>query len=170
MMSAGITFGGDKIASAQFTDGTSQDIRAGGLVQIGGGLIWESQDMPIAASLSVNYHVDDTSASNGSATFSRIPVEAIVYYTGVDKWRFGVGARFVNSAKFTAHIDGEDDTNVKFDNTTGALIEVGYKLSPKAWVNGRIVSEKYKPSGYDGFGNVKSLDGTHGGVNMLYEF
>ncbi|HEY8100894.1 MAG TPA: hypothetical protein VIF82_09070 [Burkholderiaceae bacterium] len=176
VLNAGLTFGGDTIATTQYTNGTSEDIKAGGLIQLGGGVLWQATDLPLATQLTVNYHVDDTTASNGNATFDRVPIELAFFYTGVDKWRFGGGARFVQTPKYRSHIDGVSDKALNFKNTTGALVEVGYGFTPHMWVNVRYVSERYKPTTFTNNGvttdvsGSPSYDGSHVGVNFMYAF
>jgi hypothetical protein len=176
VLSFGITGGGDTIATTKYSNGTSQDIKAGGLVQFGGGVLWQATDVPLATQFTVNYHVDDTTASNGSATFDRVPIELSLFYTGVDKWRFGGGVRFVQSPKYKGHIDNVSDKSLNFKNTTGALIEAGYGFTPHMWLSLRFVSEKYQPTTYTNNGvttdvsNTSSYDGSHIGLNFMYAF
>lgn len=174
-LSAGLTGGGDKVATIQYTNGDSTSLHAGGLVQFGAGALWQFK-APVALLLSANYQVDDANGSNGNATFDRIPLEALLYYTGEKRWRFGGGVRFVQSPKYTGHIDGQSDDTIEFKDTVGAVAEVGYALSDHAWVNLRLVSEKYKPSSVTTggttytSGNFDSVDGSHVGINFLYQF
>ena len=104
----GITAGGDKLATVTFTDGTSTSIRAGGLVQLGAGLLWQPAGGPIAVQTTFNYHVDDVNASNGSLRFSRYPLEVLDFYTGVPRWRFGAGPRFVFSPRLKVDVPGKN--------------------------------------------------------------
>jgi hypothetical protein len=176
VLNAGITGGGDTIATAHYSNGTSESIKAGGLLQLGGGLLWQATSIPMATQITANYHVDDITASNGNAKFDRIPIELTFFYTGIDKWRFGAGARFVQSAKYTSHVDNGNDESMDFKDTTGALIEVGYGFTPHMWLNLRFVSERYRPK-TDTFNgvtvnasNLRSYDGSHIGLNFLYAF
>jgi hypothetical protein len=176
LVNVGITGGGDTIATTQYSNDTSQDIKAGGLFQFGGGVLWQATDIPLATQFTVNYHVDDTTASNGSATFDRVPIELTLFYTGVDKWRFGGGVRFVQSPKYRGHIDGVSDQAINFKNTTGALVEIGYGFTPHMWLNLRFVSESYQPTTYTENGvttdvsGAQSFDGSHVGLNFVYAF
>lgn len=176
VLSIGLTGGGDTIATAKYSNGTSQNINAGGLVQLGGGVLWQASDIPLATQFSVNYHVDGFSASNGDGTFDRMPIELAFFYTGVDKWRFGGGVRFVQSPKYKSHIDNVSDQQLNFKNTTGLLIEGGYGFTPHMWLSLRLVSEKYKPTTYTANGvttdvsNTASYDGSHIGLNFMYAF
>ena len=165
LASFGLTGGGDEIGNLTYANGTNVTLHAGGLIQFGAGALWQFNDMPIATSLTVNYHVDRANAKNGSVRFQRTPIELLAYYTGAGKWRIGGGARFVSGAKGVVEIDGRSGSTT-FSSNTGAVIEVGYGFSPHLWLNVRGVSEKYQEEIPYG----KSYDGTHLGVNFVYQF
>jgi hypothetical protein len=152
----GYTFGGDKLATAVYTDGDSASIRAGQGFQINGGLEFLVSSS-VSATASVGYHVDRTSANNGSLKFERVPVELMGHYKLNNQFRVGAGVRFVSSATFSGSgvVSTED---VEFDSTTGAVIQGEYFFSPALSLIVRGVSEKYK---LDGQG---STDGSHVGV------
>lgn len=175
ILTGGLTGGGDKVATVQYTNGDSTNLHAGGLVQVGAGVLWQFK-APVALALTANYHVDDATGSNGSATFDRFPLEAIVYYTGEKHWRYGGGLRFVTSARYKGHVDGQTDDSIDFKDTTGAVAEIGYGFSEHAWLNLRLVSEKYQPTSVTTggttytSGNFDSVDGSHIGINFLYQF
>lgn len=171
ILSAGLTGGGDKVDTVDYTNGDSVNIGSGSLLQLGGGVLWKFYDAPIATSLTVNYHVDSADGRNGSVTFDRVPVEAIGYYTGVQNWRFGAGVRFVQSPTYTYDV-GSTYQKVRFENTTGALIEAGYGFTPSMWLNLRYVSERYREKRGQAVSitNGQTLDGSHVGINFLYQF
>jgi predicted porin len=159
---AGLTIGGDKLATAIYSDGTEADIRAGGFVQLYGGLEFVVGS-EWAISASVGYHLDDASADNGSLKFTRVPVEVLAHYKLNDQWRLGAGARFVSGATLggSGVLSAPD---VEFDSTTGAVVQAEYRFNPNASVIVRGVSEKYK---FRGNGNI---DGSHVGVMLNYTF
>lgn len=149
---AGITGGGDTLATVVFTDGSSEDIRGGGFVHFYGGVEFRLGPQ-FTVQTSIGYHVDDTSAaSNGSLRFSRYPVELLGHIQIDPHVRLGGGARFINSAK----IDGRGalaGTRFEFDSTVGAVIEGEYLVSPSIGLKLRAVSEKYKANGVSADGN-----------------
>ena len=175
LISAGLTFGGDTIATAKYTDGSSKNVNAGGLVQFGLGGSYQFEEAPVNLALTANYHYHTAAASNGDITFSRVPVEILAYYTGVERWRFGGGVRFVNSAQATAKVNGNTE-KMTFDNTRGYVAEFGYKAAKSSWVNFRYVSEKYtgntdtSTSGVTTSAASNHYDGSHFGVNFVFEF
>jgi len=167
----GLTGGGDKLATATFSDGSTQTIRAGGLVQLGGGVLWQPASGPVAVQSTFNYHVDDVSASNGTLRFSRYPLEILGYYTGVPRWRFGAGPRFVFSPRLKVDVPGANST-ITFEDTVGAVAEAGYRFGDYMWVNLRLTGERYKVKSIDG--NAVSSDsdvsGNSVGVNLVLYF
>lgn len=141
----GLTTGGDTLASVVFTDGSSQDIKAGGLVHLFGGVEFRASPQ-VTMQVNVGYQVDDTSgASNGSLRFSRYPIEALVHYQLNPQFRVGGGVRFVNNPK-VAGSGVLSGVNLEFDNTTGAVVEGEFIVTPSIGLKLRAVSEKYKPA------------------------
>lgn len=175
-LTGGLTYGGDEIATITYTDGSSTELRAGNLFSIGAGALWAPTNMPISVQATLNYHSDYASAKNGDATFSRVPFELMGYYTGVDKWRFGAGLRFVNSISAELKRDGAATETVDYKNAVGYVIEAGYRITKQGWVNARIGIEEYEPESlkvggwrYD-ISNQEKVNASYGGVNVVFGF
>lgn len=157
LLGAGLTFGGDTLVTASYTNGSSDSITAGGFVMIYGGLDYRLDDA-ISFQGTLGYHVDTITAQNGDVTFSRIPLELLAYYQLNDAFRFGGGARIVNSPELKGSgIAG--NINGTFDNTVGLVIEGEYMMHRTFGIKLRHVSEHYQPSG-----SPVSVDGSHFGV------
>ena len=171
-----LTGGGDTIEQVEFENGHTRNVHAGGLVQVGGGIYWQAADMPIATQLTLNYHMDNISASNGTKRFDRIPLEATVFYTGLPNWRFGGGVRAALSPKYKSEVDDETDYSVKFKDTVGGIVEVGYAMQANLWLNLRYVAEKYEPSSVTYGGRsapvvgAEKVDGSHVSLGVSYQF
>ncbi|AZZ91311.1 hypothetical protein EUZ85_11450 [Hahella sp. KA22] len=174
-LTGGFTFGGDDIAKFEYTNGDTEEVEAGGLVNLGLGALWQSKEQPIAAQVTLNYQFDHTSAKNGDATFGRVPLEAVVFYTGVQDWRFGAGVRYVANPELDVEIDGVDG-NVEYKSTVGLVVEAGYRVTNNLWVNVRGVSEKYEAesASIEGYkfpvDSDKKFSGNHVGVNLVALF
>jgi hypothetical protein len=173
---AGFTSGGDTIETAQYTDGSSKNVKGGGLAQFGLGASYQFQNTPLALLLSANYHYHTATASNGDITFSRVPIEVLAYYTGVERCRFGAGVRLVNSPETKKTINGVTQKTT-YDKTTGAVVEFGYKMAPSTWLNLRYVSEKYQGNTRTNSNGTttpltgsKPISGNHFGVMLGFEF
>jgi hypothetical protein len=175
LLSGGLTAGGDNMATVQYTNGDKASLHAGGLVNFGLGVLWQSGDMPVAVSGTVNYQVDRANGSNGDVRFSRVPVEILAYYTGVEKWRMGGGVRRIGSPKFTYDVSSTK-WSTSFDASTGIVLEAGYNVSENGWLNFRLVSERFKPKSYTSgsvtvpLSGAEKVDGSHFGINFLYQF
>lgn len=157
MIGMGFTVGGDKMVTAEFTDGSDQTIHAGGLVAFTGGIEYRFNPR-FSLQGNVGFHVDNSTASNGDVHFRRYPVELIGYFHASPKWRMGGGVRHVTNVrlKSSGAIGGYD---VQFDDTTGVLAEVEYMFSPNAGVKMRVARETYTVSNT----NIK-VDGNHVGI------
>jgi len=179
VLNGGLTYGGDTIATARYTDGSTTDIKGGALIQFGIGGLYQFEDNPVALMLSANYHVHSAFGKNGDISFSRMPIEALAYYTGKKRFRIGGGVRIVNSPEFTSTVSSPISPikSATFDNATGIVAEIGYQLSPQGWLNFRFVSEKYQGKLLTAWNGATAslagsapVSGSHLGVNFSYEF
>src|SRR5690606_23263342 len=93
----GLTFGGDKLATAVYEDGTEIDIDAGGTIALHVGVDYRFAPQ-FSVQGTVGYHVDGASARNGDLRFERVPVELLGYYHVNEQLRVGGGIRFVTNA------------------------------------------------------------------------
>jgi hypothetical protein len=164
LLGMGFTFGGDKLFTADFTDGSSDTVRAGGLVMLYGGVEFRATDA-LAVQATVGYHADSTrAASNGSIRVGRYPVDVLALYSVTDKVRLGGGVEFVNSPKLSGSgVVG--DFTVRFNNTTGVVLEGEYLFTPKFGMKARAASIKYKLDGAS-----EKIDGSYGGLMLNYYF
>jgi hypothetical protein len=167
-----ITGGGDKLSSAEFYNGYSKDITAGGLVDVYGGVEFHQQGSPFGFQGTVGYHFDNTSADNGNQRFSRVPFEAIALYNVAPRWRIGIGARYASDAKFRSSGAG-DVGNANFKSQLGAVIVGEWLITPSMGLQLRYVNESYKADVYsyrDESVHRVDIDGSHGGLGFNYYF
>lgn len=163
LMGMGLTFGGDTLVTLHYTDGSSSNIKSGGLVHFYGGYEYRF-DNRVSLQATLGYHVDDNTAKNGSVKFARYPLEVLGYYGITDNVRLGGGLRYVMNPKVSGSGLGSG-INHTFDDTTGLVIEGEYLFSPQVGVKVRAVSEKYKLQG-----SSTSVSGNHGGIYGSYYF
>lgn len=140
----GLSYSGEDWQVAKFANGAPVNVHGGGRFEIGAGGAWQAAAYPVMASLVANYQFDPRAGGNTRASFRRAPIDAMVYYTGMETLRFGVGASYILSPSVKATIDGRDET-IKFKNGTGKSFEIGYAVAPNVWTNLRLSSEKFKP-------------------------
>jgi Outer membrane protein beta-barrel domain len=158
LLGLGLTNGGDKLVTVQFTDGSTSNVKAGDQVVFYGGAEFRLGDR-LGLQATVGYHsADSKAASNGSVKFTRVPVDLLLVFSATDNVRLGAGVQFVNSPQLKGSGLGSN-LSQKFDSTRGLIVEGEYLFSGQFGLKGRYVSEKYKVSGT----NVK-VDGSHLGL------
>jgi hypothetical protein len=167
----GITGGGDKLAEVRYSNGDRESVRAGGLAHIAAGVVWQPTLTPLSVQATIGWHVDGITADNGDITFSRVPIEVLGYFTGVPNWRFGAGARFVRNAELEADVDGFVDT-VTYKDATGLVLEAGYRIAPRGWLNLRYTDEQYEPERFNGAAIVPTgkTSARSVGLNLVWLF
>jgi hypothetical protein len=166
VVTGGLTYSGDDWTVANTAAGQPVTARLGGKLQVGAGMLWNSADYPVQASLLATYQYDPKAGSGNSAKFSRAPIEGMVYWTGLKTVRFGVGLSYILSPELKAKYDGGEQT-IKYKNAVGKAFEIGYALTPQLWANLRLSSEKYKPKQR---GVAEEADVSKLGVNLSYVF
>ena len=160
---AGFTFGGDKLATANYANGGDVNLRAGGMIAINGGLDYRVTP-EFSFQGSIGYHVDQASADNGEIRFQRFPIELLAYYHVAPQWRIGGGARYASSPKLTSSGAGYIG-EYRFDNATSGLVEAEYLMSSQVGFKVRLVSEKLKVKR-----STATVDGNHIGFLANFYF
>ena len=164
VLGTGVTFGGEKLATVTYTDGSVQDIRSGGLVAYYVGLDVRATPQ-VSFQATVGGHVDTSAgASNGSVRFTRVPVEVLGYYHVNDRIRLGGGLRLVNSPELKGR-GVASNVGTTFDSTTGLILEGEYAFTRWFGLKLRAVSETYQASG----GGAKA-NGDHVGAYVNFYF
>jgi hypothetical protein len=169
----GFTLGGDAISKITYPDGAIREISAGGLNQIGLGMLYQWDVMPVAVALTLNYHYDSDYNENDNASFRRVPLEALAYFNTSARFRIGAGERYVYSARASSTINGVTEKTT-FEDTRGRVFEIGYQVRPHGWVSLRRVLERYRVASYTTTGTTLSgnapYDGSHFGLFVGYEY
>jgi hypothetical protein len=157
----GFDTGGDKLLTVTFTDGTTDSIRANQGLYLGGGIsvLNDTKDIEFQTTLAIKY--DGVSASNGDATFTRIPLDALVFYRW-ERVRVGAGLTYVMSPKVKTSGIPPVDLNVTLDNAVGGLLQVDYLL-------GRVaIGLRYTALDYKFQGNTIKASGA--GLTFSFTF
>lgn len=172
----GFTVGGDVISKITRSDGTIREISAGGLYQVGLGALYQYDVIPFSVAVTLNYHYDSDYNNNDNGSFRRVPLEALVYFNGMGRFRIGGGMRYVYSARADSTINGVTE-KITFEDTRGSIVEIGYQVAPYGWVNLRYVKEMYTVASYStsggttpGLAGSAPYDGSHVGVFITYEY
>jgi hypothetical protein len=163
----GLTLGGDQIGEdIQYQNDSSRSIHAGGMIDLRAGVEYQTIGSPLSFQLSVSYHTDRASAENGSVTFSRVPLEALMHYRLNESWRVGGGLRKAMNAELSVSGAGNfyaADTSYK--SSAGIVLEAEVFFGPRVGLKLRGVKEDYTPER-----GGKKIDGSHVGVIGAYYF
>lgn len=163
LVGVGFTAGGSKLTTVQYTDGSSQDIRAGsGLLLYAGVEAGVGEFASLQATL--GYHVDTTHGSNGDVRFSRYPIELLAYVPVNPALRLGAGLQFVNNPKLQGS-GVASSVDVRFDSTVGVVLEGEYRVTPRVGVKLRAVSERLNATATN-----QDVSGDHIGLLCSYYF
>ncbi len=161
MIGATLTGGGKTLVTVKYTDGSTQKIRSGGFVHLFGGAEYETDQFAVQGN--IGYHVDDTTAKDGSIKFSRWPVELIGLWKLDANIRLGGGLRKATGAKVTSSGAASSLGSQKFDSKVGLVLQGEYLFMPNAGVLLRVVNESYEVAGI-------KVQGNHVGLGVNYRF
>jgi hypothetical protein len=166
-LGGGFTVGGDKINTIHYTNGDDATLRAGGLLDLRAGVDYRLIGLPISLQGTMAYHTDRASARNGSADFSRTPLELLVQWHANERWAIGAGVRKATGARYNASGAGASQTaDQSFKSATGYVIEGEYAVIPSVGLKLRYVNEEYTASDN---ASIKK-DGSHMGLLAVYYF
>jgi len=143
MVKAGFDFGGDKLITVIFTDGSTKSINANEGLYFGGGVSILSDSKDIETEVSLSYKFTGINASNGSIDWTRFPLEVLVFYR-LPQFRLGGGLTYHLSPKLSG--SGVASGNLKFDDSAGFVLQADYLLQ-KITVGLRYTSLEYKLGG-----------------------
>lgn len=157
--SIGLTFGGDDLATAETDDGDyKDDVEAGGLIYLGGGLRYNFADSPFSIQGVLGYHFDFVDADNGDASFTRNFFDLLGIYR-FGQHCIGLGATQHFNTEYEIDSDVEDLT-ADLDDASGFIIEYTYLASPYVGISVRYTDIEYEFSDYD----VEPVDGNNIGI------
>ncbi|RZL02019.1 MAG: hypothetical protein EOP36_09200 [Rubrivivax sp.] len=165
-LGGGLTAGGDKITKITRVNGDTENLHAGGLLDVRAGLDFRMVGTDISLQGVVAYHTDRSDADNGSVDFSRMPLEFLVQWHANEKWAFAGGVRKAIGVRYNGVDAGTQFGNdQKYRSSVGWILEGEYAIIPSVGLKVRYVNEDYtsKATG-------QKLDGGHFGVLGVYYF
>lgn len=140
-LQTGLHFGGDKLASVTFYDGTTETIHAGGLIYFSGGFISEiNENFELRAAIGIKF--DTITASNGELDFTRYPINAMVFKKG-ELLNVGIGATYHLSPTYQTKGSITDNTTYDFDNALGLIAELDYSFTEKFYLGVKATAIDY---------------------------
>jgi hypothetical protein len=162
VLGGGLTYGGEKLATVTYSNGDTQDVRSGGLVDMHVGL--DVRATPWTSfQATLGYHTDSSEASNGSVRFTRVPIEVLGYFHPSDSIRLGGGIRLVQNPKLRGRGAANTIADQDFDNATGIVLEGEYLFTSWMGLKLRAVSETYRSRAT----GIKA-NGDHGGLFLNF--
>jgi hypothetical protein len=164
LLGGGLTFGGDDILKAQYTNGAEDEMEAGGLIDLKAGFRYQAPDSSLVAQATVGYFFDSVNAKNGDAEISRIPLEALAFFN-FGNHLLGGGVTYHTSNNTESDFAGAS-FDEDFKDAAGLVVEYGYKVSPQATVAIRLVDIDYE---FESTQTVK-VDASHVGLYGYLHF
>lgn len=141
-IAAALEFGGDDVATVLFTDGSSQDVKAGQGITIAAGMHYLVTPK-IDLQATIGYKYVTTQANNADINLSRIPVEISAHYLLPNDFHIGIGGVTHQGIKFESDGVGED---AEFDDAYGVTASLGWR-----WVSLSYTDIDYKDEGGNKF-------------------
>lgn len=160
----GITGGGDKLATVQWSNGDATNINAGSQIDLRGGVDVRLGDTPFTVQASVAWFVQRANGTNGSVTFERFPLELMGTWRVADAFRLGAGVRRAGNGKLEGRGAASNIGSATFKSKLGAVVEGEWLFGGLYGLALRAVSEEYEAP------NGEKADGSHVGLRFSVYF
>lgn len=136
----GLHGGGDELVRVIYSSGSTSSVRAGQLISLSIGAAFNVAPN-LAGRVTFGYKGDGVTASNGDVSFTRYPVNALLFYqTG--NFDIGGGLTYHMSPKLKG-TGSASFVNTDFDDATGLLLEGDYYFSGTSYFGVRYTSIDY---------------------------
>lgn len=165
LMGVSLTGGGETLLRVEMDDGSTQSMSSGGVVHLFGGFEFRAPDSPLSFQATVGYHVDGIGATDGEASFSRVPFELLAFWNTADNFRLGGGVRKATGARFSSS-GAADVGDFDLRSSVGFVLQAEYLLDDHHSFFLRYVDEKYKSDLLVG----GEVSGNHGGLGYAFRF
>lgn len=152
-----LDFGGDDLATVAFTDGETQNVKAGQGVAFGiGGYFRPAASVPFELQAILGYKMVFTAADNADIKVTRSTFQLNGIYRFANEWYAGGGLMHHMGPELNGDGFFED---IEFDDATGFTAEVGWR-----WIGLHYTKLDYSSEGY------LDADASHVGVRFTYRF
>ncbi len=147
VLKAGFDFGGDTLVNAVFTNGDTETIKANEGFFVGGGVAIFNGARTVSTEITISWKYTGISAENGDIDFTRFPVDALVFYN-FPKLRLGAGVTYhlnpeIEASDAGVAFVGGGSGSVAYDDATGFLTQVDWRISDKVALGLRYTSLEY---------------------------
>ena len=152
---------------------SGEDLQAGAGFYADIGVLHQPEGSAISYQATFGLKLNLVSFEGGDADIFSLPLNAMVFYNGDNKFRFGAGFTYELSPEYSLNApSGFSDNNIEFDDSLGFSLEMGYLLNEKAFLGARYTSIDYDmpdgqvliPSG--GGAPVTSIDASNLGFHI----
>lgn len=123
-LEADLEYGGDEIATLEFEDGSSQDVKTGQGITVALGGHYRAEGSPFSVRGTLGYKYVTTKASNADISIGRTVVEVVGNYLFANDWWVAAGLTHHTGIKFDGDGFVED---IDFKNAIGPTVEVGWR-------------------------------------------
>ena len=141
----GFDFGGDNLITVPFNDGTSDSIRANEGFSIGGGALFVTDLRNVEVEATLSYKFTSVNARNGDVTWTRFPLDAIVFYR-FPRVRLGGGLTYHLSPTLEGS-GAASNINARFDDALGYVLQADYLWTPRYTLGARYSNLTYRTGG-----------------------
>lgn len=160
----GITGGGDKLATVQWSNGESTNIRAGGQFELRAGVDVKLGESPFTLTATAAWFVQRAGGTNGSVTFERFPLELLGTWRAAENLRLAAGLRRAGEGKLKGRGAASNIGTTTFSSSTGVVVEGEWLFARIYGLALRYVGEEYKAP------NGQKADGSHVGLRFSVYF
>lgn len=173
---AGFSFGGDELATVEYSDGSSSTLYAGQAIYVGGGITWTPLWLNDRIGLGLGYDVGyklGTTFSNSDGTFEmeRIPMvlsaRGLVAIAANYHFLLAAGPVLELGPKVYGTGVASGYGEVRFSDAVGGMVEAGILFGAPLAVGGEITG-RFTGIEYSAAGG--SASGISGGVNFALHF
>jgi hypothetical protein len=164
LVGVGVTGGGDKLATVQWSSGERTNINAGGQIDLRGGVDVQLGDTPFTLQASLAWFVQRASGTNGSVTFERFPLELLGTWRVADSLRLAAGLRRTGDGKLEGRGAAANIGRTTYQGRLGAVVEGEWLFGGVYGLALRAVSEEYEAP------NGQKVDGSHVGLRFSVYF
>ena len=125
LLNLDLDFGGDDLATVSFTDGDSQDVKAGQGIGFGvGGWFYPMVGVPFELQAAVGYKYVTTAATDADIKVTRTTMQLTAVYRFENNWYVSGGL----ARHMSPELDGDGFfEDIEFDDAAGFSAEVGWK-------------------------------------------
>jgi hypothetical protein len=137
-----LDFGGDDLVTVSFTDGDSQDVKAGQGVGFGvGGWFRPLENSPLEIQAALGYKYVTTAATDADIKVTRTTLQLNAVYRFANDWYVSGGLL----RHMSPELDGDGFfEDIEFDDANGASVEFGWK-----WIGLHYTAMEYSSDLYE---------------------